>query len=89
MIKEQNHGYRLGFRLLLFFVLAGLHSLKDLGVEEADVDVANCAYAAAEGAHLAAWKYKESDREKFPATIAPLKTLPDQTDHIIGTFSMS
>ena len=46
---------------------AGVFQLKDSGIEEVVVDPSGCPLAAAEGAYLSSWSYKDSDRKKFPA----------------------
>lgn len=67
-----------------FYDLAGIDALKDLGIEDVEVDIAESATAASEGVHLAAWKYKESERLKYPKNIAPITTLPDQPNNTNG-----
>lgn len=63
-------------------ISAGMDALKELGIENVEVDLTEHPTAASEGAHLAAWKYKETERQKYPKNISPIETLPDQSDHI-------
>nr|XP_039250708.1 cytosol aminopeptidase-like [Styela clava] len=65
-------------------IAAGMKSLKGLGIENVEVDVTNDPTSAAEGAFLSTWNYKKSEREKFPLSISPLNSVPDNETPLNG-----
>nr|CAB3263381.1 cytosol aminopeptidase [Phallusia mammillata] len=55
---------------------AGIKSFVDMGIDKVVVDITERPNAAAEGAYLAAWNYKESERKKLPQDIEPAQKDP-------------
>ena len=53
-------------------VAAGMQQLKDSGMTEVLVDPCSSSQAAAEGAYLSSWSYKESERRKYPNIAEPI-----------------
>lgn len=49
-----------------------MKSISDFDIEKVAVDTTDDPTAAAEGAFLSSWSYKQSERDKMPGTIIPL-----------------
>ena len=64
---------------------AGYRSLGELGLKSIQVDLCGDGEAAAEGAHLAAFKYQDLKSKKKES---PLMSCFEETDQGFVTFSM-